>query len=326
MLLQELADKLDGVCYFGDTVEVVRVADLSAATSEDLVFVLEPAYLAQLEKGACRAAVVGTPLTAPIPHIVVKNPRLALAKTLTFLYPPKKSAAGCHPMSVIAPDVQMAEGVSVGPFSQIGEGVSLGADTVIGERVSIGDNCRIGKGCHLYPGVVLYADTWLGDGVVLHAGTVIGSDGFGYVPDSSGILKIPHIGRVVVEDFVEIGANCTIDRGCLGETRIGKGTKIDNLVHVSHNTLIGSWTFVAAQCGFVGSAKVGSHVQMGGQVGVNRVSIGDGCKIGGKAGVTKDVPPNTVVSGFPAWDHREDMQKEAFLRRLYKQQRRSKHA
>jgi len=324
--LADLAQALGGTCVAGPQTQIHSVATLESATNQDLIFILEPKHLSKLATTPCAAAIVGTAIDTETPHIVVKNPRKALAQTLTILYPQTAQTAEKHPLSIIDPSATVSESVSIGAFTTVGKNSHVDENTWIAERVSIGHDCHIGKACKLYPGATLYPGTQLGDNVIIHAGSVIGSDGFGYVPDSAGVLKMPHIGRVVIENNVEIGANCTIDRGCLGDTQIGTGTKIDNLVHISHNTVIGAHTMIAAQCGFVGSATVGSQVQMGGQVGVSRVTIGDRCIIAAKAGVTKDVPAGETVSGFPAWQHRDEIQKEAFIRRLYKQHRSSKNA
>ena len=324
--LAALAQALGGTCVSGPSVQVQHVATLEAATAHDLIFILDPQHLADLEKRPFAAAIVGQPIGSDRPHIVVSNPRKALAQTLHILYPPVSTPPSRHPMALIDSTAAVSETVSIGAFTTVGAHSRVGSRTAISERVSIGADCQIGNDCILYPGVTLYPGTQLGDRVIVHAGAVIGSDGFGYVPDSKGALKMPHIGRVVIENDVEIGANCTIDRGCLGDTRLGEGVKIDNLVHISHNTVIGSHSMIAAQCGFVGSSTVGSQVQIGGQVGVSRVTIGDGCIVAAKSGVTKDIAAGTLVSGFPAWPHRNEIQKEAFIRRLYKEHRSKKNA
>jgi UDP-3-O-[3-hydroxymyristoyl] glucosamine N-acyltransferase len=324
--LQDLAHALGGTCVAGPEILIQRVATLENATPQDLIFILESKYLSQLDSQPCIAAIVGAPVNSKKPHIIVKNPRKALAQTLQLLYPDRLPLPSTHASALIAATAQVSDTASIGAFASIGENSTISDNTRISERVSIGDNCTIGKNCRIYPGVTLYSNTQIGDNVIIHAGSVIGSDGFGYVPDTNAVLKMPHIGRVVIEDHVEIGANCAIDRGCLGDTRIGNGAKIDNLVHISHNTTIGPFSMIAAQCGFVGSATVGAQVQIGGQVGVSRVSIGDRCIIAAKSGVTKDIPSGETISGFPAWNHRDEIQKEAFIRKLYKEHRSSKNA
>ncbi len=324
--LEALAQVLGGTCVSGSSINIQQVSTLESATADDLVFILDHQHLSKLNTLTFAAAIVGQPIDSQRPHIVVANPRKALAQTLHLLYPKTPVPPTQHPMSFIDTSAEISPTVSVGAFSTIGAHSHIGTRTEIAERVSIGADCRIGEDCNLYPGVTLYPGTQLGDRVIIHAGTVIGADGFGYVPDSNGVLKMPHIGRVVIENDVEIGANCTIDRGCLGDTRLGQGVKIDNLVHISHNTVIGPHTMVAAQSGFVGSATIGAQVQIGGQVGVSRVKIGDRCIVAAKSGVTKDIPAGTVVSGFPAWQHRDEIQKEAFIRRLYKDHRSKRNA
>jgi UDP-3-O-[3-hydroxymyristoyl] glucosamine N-acyltransferase len=213
--------------------------------------------------------------------------------------------------------LECAEGVSVGYGCWIGDDVSIGSGSIVHPLVYVGDGVRIGDDCEVYPHVVLYPGTELGSRVTVHAGTVIGSDGFGYVSVGGELVKVPHIGKVVIEDDVEIGANVTIDRAKTGSTRIGRGTKIDNLVQLAHNVKTGQRCIIVAQVGLAGSVELGEQVTLAGQVGVNsHVRIGDGAVVGAGAGVFGDLEGGGTYSGFPARRHREHLRAQAALLRL----------
>jgi UDP-3-O-[3-hydroxymyristoyl] glucosamine N-acyltransferase len=203
--------------------------------------------------------------------------------------------------------VRLAEGVSIGPLSYIEEGVVIGPRSAVGPQVYIGRGSSVGADCHVYPQVMIREGVEIGDRVILHSGVVIGSDGFGYLRDQSGVrVKVPQVGRVILEDDVEIGANVTIDRATLGTTRLKRGTKIDNLVQIAHNVTVGADTVIAALTGISGSTKIGDRVTLAGQVGVvDHVTIGDDVTVGAQAGVTKDIPSGMVFLGSPAVPHQE---------------------
>jgi UDP-3-O-[3-hydroxymyristoyl] glucosamine N-acyltransferase len=207
----------------------------------------------------------------------------------------------------VRPGAHLADGVSIGPLSYIEEGVAIGPRSAIGAQVYIGRDTRVGADCHFYPQVVIRERVEIGDRVIIHSGAVIGSDGFGYLRDRRGArVKIPQVGRVVIEDDVEIGANAAIDRATLGTTRLKRGTKIDNLVQIGHNVMIGEDTVIAGQTGIAGSVKIGDRVTLGGQVGVaDHLEIGDDVAVGAKGGITKDVPTGKILLGNPAKDHME---------------------
>jgi UDP-3-O-[3-hydroxymyristoyl] glucosamine N-acyltransferase len=224
---------------------------------------------------------------------------------------------GIHPRACVDPAAHLEPNVGVGAAAVIEAGARIGTGTTVGAGAYVGRNVAVGDNCLIHPGVRLLHGVRLGSRVIVHAGTVVGSDGFGFVPTGNGHDKIPQIGDVVIEDDVEIGANCTIDRGTLGSTRIGRGVKIDNLVHIGHNVTIGENSVIVAQVGISGSTRVGRGVMLGGQAGVaGHVEVGDGARVGGQSGVTKSVDAGAVVSGYPAMDHDRARRLQAHLRRL----------
>lgn len=245
--------------------------------------------------------------------IRVGNPEVAFARALQYFkgveaQPP----VGIGPGAVVAQDAVLGEGVAVGANCFVGSGVELGDGCVLYPGVYIGDGVRVGSGCRLYPGAKIYPNCRIGSRVILHAGCVIGADGFGYVPDKSGLVKYPHIGTVEIGDDVEIGANSTIDRAKTGATVIGNGTKIDNLVHIAHNVKIGSHCVIVALSGIAGSAEIGNGVTLAAQTGVkDHVRIGDGAVVAARAGVIGDLADGCMVSGFPARDHRTEKRVQA---------------
>ena len=234
---------------------------------------------------------------------------------------------GIQEPSFISPTAVLGENIFVGAFTYIGENASIGNNVKLFPGVVLGDNVKLGDNCILHAGVKVYVDCVLGKNVTIHAGTVIGSDGFGYAPQSDGSYqKVPQIGNVVIEDFVEIGANTTIDRATIGSTIIRTGVKLDNLIQIAHNVEIGTNTVIAAQAGISGSTKVGKNVMMGGQVGTaGHITIADGSKIAGQSGITKTVKePNKSLSGTPASDVTSSLRIQAMGRNLPELEKRVK--
>lgn len=233
----------------------------------------------------------------------LKNPSFALAQIcaeieLTFA---KTFRPGIHPTAVVAESAQIAASVHIGPHCVIDGGVEIGEGSIVEANCVIGQNCVLGQHCHLFPTVTLYADSQLGDRVRIHSGAVIGCDGYGYATIDGVHQKLPQIGSVVIGDDVEIGANVTIDRARFDETRIGAGTKIDNLVQIGHNVRVGRACLLVSQCGIAGSTTLGNGVVLGGQVGVaGHLSIGDGTQIGAQSGTAKSLAPGSLVRGTPA--------------------------
>ncbi len=302
MRLADIASHLQCDLQGDGSVEITGIRGIEEAREGDLTFVAHPRYLPLLTTTRASAVIV-TPEAPPCarPTLRTPSPHLAFARALTLFFPPVKPAPGVHPSAVLAPGVLLEEGVSVGAHAVIEEGARIGAGTVVGPQVFIGRDSWIGRECLLYPQVVIRAAR-VGDRVIIHSGTVIGSDGFGYVKDKRGRhVKIPQVGRVVIGDDVEIGANVTIDRATVGETRIGRGTKIDNLVQIGHNVTVGEDAILVAQVGISGSSSLGNRVLLAGQAGlVDHVTLGDDVVVGAQAGVTKDISPGSVVLGSPA--------------------------
>ncbi|WP_315820446.1 UDP-3-O-(3-hydroxymyristoyl)glucosamine N-acyltransferase [Paraflavitalea speifideaquila] len=227
--------------------------------------------------------------------------------------------AGIQEPSYIAKSAKLGQNIFVGAFSYIGEQVTLGNNVKIFPNTFIGDNVKIGDNTIIHPGVKVYHDCVVGKNVTIHAGTVVGSDGFGFAPQADGSFKkVPQIGNVVVEDFVEIGANATIDRATMGSTLIKSGAKLDNLIQIAHNVEVGNNTVIAAQAGVSGSTKLGNNVMIGGQAGiVGHLSIADGARINAQSGVSKSIKtPNTAVTGSPAFDYTSTLRSQALSRNL----------
>ncbi len=318
----------------GDADRVITgVAAIEQAREGDLSFIAQPAYDSWLEKTAASAVLVrkDSPSGRCRCIIRVTNPYLAFVRIARELFKLGEPAhTGIHPSAVIHPEARVEDAVSIGPMTVIDAHAQIGEGTIIGAQSYIGQNTRIGRRCQIGSAVVIEHDVEIHDEVIIQSGSVVGSDGFGYVKDEEGrYYKIPHVGRVVLEERVEIGANCTIDRGTFGETRVRQGTKLDNLIHVAHNVEIGAHTVIAAQTGISGSTKIGNNVVIAGQVGfVGHITIGDGAVFGAQSGVTKSIPPNTTVSGYPAKPHHQAKREEAALRRapeMLKRLRRLEH-
>ncbi|MBI4278538.1 MAG: UDP-3-O-(3-hydroxymyristoyl)glucosamine N-acyltransferase [Armatimonadetes bacterium] len=317
--MRDLATLLGGEVLGEGETEVAGVAEIEAAGPADLVLAVDERRL-QAAEGSAAAAVLVPAALAPAakPAVRVPNVRLAFAAALDVLMPPEPIAWEVHPSAVLGRGVRLGSPVSVGPLVAIGDEVTLGDRVVIGAGAAIGRGTAVGDDSVIAPNVTVYPGTVIGRRVRIQGGAVIGGDGFGYARTPDGRhRKIPHHGRVVLEDDVEIGANATVDRATLGETRIGRGTKIDNLVMVAHNVTLGEDVIVVAQSGIAGSARVGNRVIIAAQGGVaDHATVGDGAMVHARAGVTKDVPPGEKVSGFPARSHQSALRVEATLRRL----------
>ncbi len=308
----------------GQGPEIIKgIAALEEAGPEDLSFLGNSRYRRAV--AGCKAGVLllpydyqGSPGTGQA-YLRVAQPSLMLAHLCRHLEArvQPQPVPGCHALAVIGAGCQIDPSASVGPFCVIGEGSVIGARTILHSHVAIGKECILGAECILYPQVTVYARSRLGNRVIIHSGAVIGSDGFGYETHQGGHVKVPQIGVVVVEDDVEIGANTTIDRARFGETRIGTGSKIDNLVQIAHNVRIGAGSLIAAQAGIAGSTTLGKYVMVGGQAGfAGHIHIGDQSMIGAQAGVSKDYPPKSKLNGSPASPIHENYRVETYKRRL----------
>ncbi len=332
--LRHLAEKL-GCRFLGDSsVTVTSVSSLQSATRDNLVFVDDAKYLDTALRSSAAAVIVGdfaagdfaAGATASKPLLISPQPRLAFARAAKLLRDPDRNRV-IHPSAIVPASAEIGTNVAVGPRAILGEHVkvgdetSIGSGSVIGDDVGGGDAVKIGSHCRIDPNVTIYPGTTLGDRVIVQAGAVLGSEGFGYVRDSQTgrYEQSPQIGRLVIEDDVEIGANSTIDRGALDETRIRRGTKIDNLVHVGHNVQIGQDVVIAAQTGVSGSVTIEDNVIIGGQVGIaDHVRIEAGAILGAQSGIpTKKVirGKGVVFWGTPARPIREYLKELAFLSR-----------
>jgi UDP-3-O-[3-hydroxymyristoyl] glucosamine N-acyltransferase len=286
-----------------------------------LTFIAQSRYFSYVEITPAAAVLVDATCPAPASNgvalIRVVNPYFAFIQIAKTFFQPPAPAPGVHPTSIIAENVRLGENVAIGPY------VIIEPDCEIGDHVRIGALCFIGQGARLGHRTVLFPQVHVAHGVqigndgIIQAGAVIGSDGFGYAKHEGVYHKIPHAGTVILEDGVEIGANCGIDRATFGETRIHRGAKLDNLVHIAHNVEVGEHTVMAAQSGVSGSTKIGNRVTIAGQVGfVGHIEIGDDTTFGAQAGVTKSIPAGITVSGYPAREHQLARREEAARRRL----------
>jgi UDP-3-O-[3-hydroxymyristoyl] glucosamine N-acyltransferase len=323
--LQELADVTAARLVGDGNIQVAKVASIAQAQPGDLVFVQDPKDLAQARASPASAVIAGefaSSMSTTKPLLISAHPRLAFCAAGALLHPSKAHAPGAHPTAVVHPAAR------IDPTAAIDAHAVIEADAVIGARAHVGASCSIGEGvivgddCDLYPCVVIYTGTTLGRRVIVHAGAVLGSDGFGFVRDEKHgrYQKFPQVGELVIGDYVEIGANCTIDRGALDQTVIGAGTKLDNLVHIGHNDIVGANVVIAAQTGVSGSSEIGDNCVIGGQAGIgDHVKIEAGTMLGGQAGVL----PHKVLRGkgqllwgTPARPLREFLKELAVVSRL----------
>jgi len=305
--LRELAEWVGGTIVGDGEVEISGVAALEEAKAGEITFIANPKYLPKLDETHASAVIVSMKvMQAKKTLLCVNNPYLAFAKILSlFSYKPYQSK-GIDPNAWASPSARLGKGLTIYPYVYIGDHCEIGDRVTLYPGVYVGEDSYIGEESILYPNVSIYPKTVIGRRVILHSGVVVGSDGFGYVKDGTRNIKIPQVGSVEIEDDVEIGANSTIDRAALGKTIIRKGVKIDNLVQVAHNVVIGEDSIIVAQVGISGSTKVGKNVTLAGQVGlVGHIEIGDNVMVGAQSGVAHDLPANQGYIGSPALPHRE---------------------
>ena len=306
----------------GDAGRIIRaVAGVRDAGPDELAFVSQARYAADAAASQAGALIVGQDWTQPVSAALIRvdQPERAFAQiAMAFAPPVAEPAVGLHPTALVSPSARLGDRVSIGPYAVIEDGAELGNEVVVGAHCWIGQGVRIGGKSRLYPHVSVREHCQLGARVIVHNGTVIGSDGFGYQVDKEGVrTKIPQIGIVVIGDDVEIGANVAIDRARFGKTRIGNGVKIDNLVQIAHNVILGDHAVIVSQAGIAGSTMIGSKAILAGQAGVaGHLTVGAGAVVGAQAGVTKDVPPGVFVSGYPAAPHKEAAKQHAMVARL----------
>ncbi len=314
----EIAKKLAGEVIGDASAVLTGFAHADAAKPGDLTFAETEEFLTSAENSAATAIIAGKNASSTKKTIIrVANPRIAFAKALAIFFPEPEFAAGIHPTAVVASSAQIHPTAHVGPHCVVGEHVELGAGVVLQAGNAIGADSVLGSATHLFPNVTIYPRTQIGKRVRIHAGAVIGADGFGYVLDAGVHLKVPQVGKVIIGDDVEIGANSTVDRGALGATVIGKGTKIDNLVQIGHNVQIGENCILIAQAGIAGSSKLGNYVIIAGQAGVaGHLNIGHQAIVGGQAGVMNDIPDKGKWLGSPAQPDKDYKRQVIALRLL----------
>ncbi len=303
MTLGELALALDGEVVGDPSVEITNVAGIREARAGDLTFLANDRYAPYVGETLASAILV----RAPRPDVVVNqlvhaNPYLAYLRAVhLFRGEPVRPAPGVHESAILHETAHVGDGASVGPHVVIEAGASVGEGAVLMANVYLGHGARVGASSVLYPNVVVREECEVGSRVILHPGVVVGADGFGYVREGRTYHKVPQVGNVIIEDDVEIGANSCVDRATTGTTRIGAGSKIDNLVQIGHNALLGRSVIVVAQVGISGSTEIGSGATLAGQAGIaGHIRIGENAVVGGQAGVTKSIPDGAQVWGTPA--------------------------
>jgi UDP-3-O-[3-hydroxymyristoyl] glucosamine N-acyltransferase len=319
LTVRQMAALVSGEVVGDGDAEIVDARPLTEAQPGHITFVDDDRYLDAWHHSPASAAVVlpHVPVNGR-PLIRVRDPLMAFVSIVRHLRGAAiPHSSTIHPTAQLHPSARIGAEAEIGAFVVVGEGCEIGAGATLHAGVSMGRNCRLGRDVTLFPHVVLYDDTVLGDRVIVHANSVLGADGFGYRTQAGRHVKVPQLGYVEVGDDVEIGACTTIDRGTFGPTRIGAGTKIDNLVQVAHNCQIGKHNLLVAQVGIAGSTTTGEYVVMAGQVGIaDHLHVGDRSVLGAKAGIHKDVPPDSRMFGIPATPDKEQMRMLVSLEKL----------
>lgn len=315
----EIAKKLDAQVIGDPATSLKGFAPADRAQPGDLTFAENETYFLRADQSAASAIILDGAFTSATGKVLIKvaNARVAFARVLPLFFPEPEYPAGIHPTAVVSSSAQVDPTAHIGPFCAIGDEVKIGPRCVLQGANHIGANCQLGEKVMLFPNVIIYRDCELGDRVRIHSGTVVGADGFGYVLDSGVHRKVPQIGNVTIREDVEIGANVTIDRGALGPTVIGKGTKIDNLVQIAHNVIIGEYCLVVSQTGIAGSTKLGNNVILGGQVGLaGHLKIGDRVSVAAQSGVMHDIPDGQKWLWTPAQPDRQAKRQMIALQQL----------
>lgn len=317
----QIANLVGGQVIGSSNREVNGVAPLKTAESSDLSFLASRKYLAQFEQSLAGSVLLSSQFqdlgTGPENRIVVEDPQRALITVLETMYPLAENRWGIAASASIGRDVSWKGRIAVGQNTVIGIGVCFGENCVVGDNVVVGAGTRFGDWCRIDDNVSVHEDCLLGDRVRIKSGARIGTVGFGFADDGAQRRRIPHIGRCVIKDDVEIGANTTVDRGTVGDTVVGAGTKIDNLVQIAHNVRVGSGCIILAQVGIAGSTEIGDEVILAGQAGLSgHLAVGDRARVAAQSGVIGDIPPGATVSGYPARNHREVLRQTATLTRL----------
>ena len=315
MRIVEVIERFGGVCEGDESVEINDVTGVDLAGPGDTTFALDEKALAQAEAAGVSCVVVPHGLRRSRATLLrCDSPQRYVAELMRFFHAQPAAAPGVHPSAVIGDGTQIDEAASVGPHVTIGANCRVGAGVVLMASVVVGNDCEMGAATVIHPNVSVYAGTRIGARVVIHAGAVIGADGFGYFPEGGRLHKWPHVGNVVIEDDVEIGANACIDRAKFGTTLIEREAKIDNLVQIAHNCRVGPSAILAGQTGLSGSVVIGAGAVCAGQVGItDHKTVGHGARIGAQSGIIADVAPETEMFGYPARPVRKAMQEVALL-------------
>ncbi len=317
--LGKIATFLNGELKGPEDLPITGIQALDQAGPNEISFAVNTSYKDAVEASNAGALILPDtwPHSLQKPAVLVKDAHLAYAMLASAFDTAEFCAKGIAEYVIIGNNCNISKQVTILPHVHIGNDVTIRDRVTVHPFTCIGDNVTIGEGTIIYANVTIYSGVQIGKSVIIHAGAVIGSDGFGYAPGSSGHVKIPQKGIVVIEDQVEIGANTTIDRATFGETRIGHGTKIDNLVQIGHNVQIGPHCILVAQVGIAGSAKIGTGVMIGGQAGIaGHIELGDAARVAAQSGVVKDVPAKETVSGSPAMPHRLWLRVSSILKKL----------
>ena len=313
-----IAKYIGGEVLGDASIKLTGFAPADSAQPGNLTFAENEHYFARAEESAASAILVDGAFTSTKKVLIrVPNARVAFAKVLPLFFPERVFAPGIHASAIVSSSAQIDASATIGPLCVVGERTSLGPKVVLEGGNHIGADCRLGEETHLFPKVTLYSGTQIGSRVRIHAGTVIGADGFGYVFDEGMHRKVPQVGNVIIHDDVEIGANVTIDRGALGSTIIGRGTKIDNLVQIGHNVVLGEHCLIVSLVGIAGSTRLGNYVTLAGQVGLaGHLKIGHRVTVAAQAGVMNDIPEGQKWIGSPARPDREQKRQWVAIERL----------
>jgi len=323
--LGEIAKLIEGEVVGDAGTIITGVAGIKEAREGDITFLANPKYFSLVDKTRAAAIITSRDIeNVPKPIVRTENPSLAFTKIIASFAPNEVThPKGIHKTAILGKNVSLGKLVAIGPYVVMEDNVSIGDNSVIYAGSFIGHHTKIGSDTLIYPNVSIRERISIGNRVIIHSGTVIGSDGFGFVTVKGSHSKIPQIGTVEIADDVEIGANVTVDRARFDKTVIGRGTKIDNLVQIAHNVIIGENSIIVSQAGISGSTEIGNNVTIAGQAGlVGHITIGDNAILAAQAGITKSVPADTMVSGYPAREHRKAIEVNACVQnlpRLYKE-------
>jgi len=316
--LGEIAELIEGELLGDAAIEIRGIKPIEEALPGDIAILFHSKYARHLRKTQASAIIVSADSELRYPNLLkVANPRYALSQVLNLFYPKRYQSSGVSPQAIVGKGCRIGEEVSLYPLVYVGDNSSIGDRVVIHPGVVIGEGVTIGQETIIYPNVSIYPHVRIGKRVIIHSGCVIGSDGFGFVKEKGPYYKIPQVGTVVIEDDVELGANVCIDRATMGVTHIRRGVKVDNLVQIAHNVVIGEDSILVSMVGLSGSTRLGKEVVMGGQSGVaEHLELGDRVMAAARAGITKDIPPGSVVAGFPAVSMKKWKEQMALFHRL----------